>query len=199
MFDSVPPAEGEPIRGVSSGWLWAARCFALICTIALGVGFVADASAHDPVVAPFVFGPWGSLSLTLLYLLFRRGKNSLAFALGLGAATAFIALLAVAGIELSRTSEVLRHVFFILGMLILVLPPFVLMMGQSTLGALLGWLFSISSAMLGLSSIVAFQKMAHEAKGMGKLRLAFGAGICCALVVLLIFILLGFLFFSFHM
>ena len=93
----------------------------------------------------------------------------------------------------------LRHVFFILGMLILVLPPFVLMMGQSTLGALLGWLFSISSAMLGLSSIVAFQKMAHEAKGMGKLRLAFGAGICCALVVLLIFILLGFLFFSFHM
>ena len=192
MFDGVP--EDEPIRGVSSGWLWAARCFALICTIALGVGFVAEAAAHDPVVAPFVFGPWGSLSLTLLYLLFRRGKNSLAFALGLGAATAFIALLAVAG-----TSEVLRHVFFILGMLILVLPPFVLMMGQSTLGALLGWLFSISSAMLGLSSIVAFQKMAHEAKGMGKLRLAFGAGICCALVVLLIFILLGFLFFSFHM
>jgi hypothetical protein len=34
-----------------------------------------------------------------------------------GAATAFIALLAVAGIELSRTSEVLRHVFFILGIL----------------------------------------------------------------------------------
>jgi hypothetical protein len=57
---------------------------------------------------------------------------------------------------------------------------------QSTLGALLGWLFSISLAMLGLSSIVAFQKMAHEAKGMGKLRFAFGAGICCPLVVLLI-------------
>ena len=88
MFDSVPPAEGEPIRGVSSGWLWAARCFALICTIALGVGFVAEAAAHDPVVAPFVFGPWGSLSLALL-LLFRKGKNSLAFALGLGRGNGF--------------------------------------------------------------------------------------------------------------
>ena len=171
----------------------------MICTIALGVGFVADAAAHDPVVALFSFGPWGSLSVALLYLLFRRGKTSLAFALGLGAATAFIALLAVARGELSRTNEGLRHVFFILGMLILVLPPFAVTMGQSTLGALLGWLFSISSAMLGLSSIVAFQKMTHEAKGMGKLRFAFSAGICCPLVVLLMFTLLGFLFFSFHM
>jgi hypothetical protein len=200
MFDSVFPAESEPIGVVSSGWLWAARCSALICTIAFDVGFVAEVAAHhDPVVALFSFGPWGSLSLALLYLLFRRGKNSLAFALGLGAATAFIALLAVARGELSRTSEVLRHLFFILGMLILVLPPFVLTMGQSALGALLGWLFSVSSGILGLSSIVAFQKIAYEAKGMGKLRFAFGAGICCPLVVLLIFTLLGFFFFSFHM
>jgi hypothetical protein len=199
MFGSVAPAESEPIGVVGSGWLWAARCSALICTIALGAGFVAEAAAHDSVLALFSFGPWGSLSLALLYLLFRRGKNSLAFALGLGAATAFIVLLAVAGIELSHASEVLRHVFFLLGMLILVLPPSVLMMGQSTLGALLGWLFIISSAMLGLSSIVAFQKMADEAKGMGNLRFAFGAGICCSFVVLLIFVLLGFLFFSFHM
>jgi hypothetical protein len=199
MFDSVSPAESEPIGVVSSGWLRAARCSALICTIALGVGFVAEAAAHDPMVALFSFGPWGSLSLALLYLLYRRGKNSLAFALGMGAATALVALLEVAGLELSSTSEVLRHAFFILGMLILVLPPFVPTMGQSTLGALLGWLFSISSAMLGLSSIVAFQKMAYEAKGIGKLRFAFGAGICCLLVVLLIFVLLGFLFFSFHM
>jgi hypothetical protein len=199
MFDSVSPAESGPIGVVSSGWLRAARCSALICTIALGVGFVAEAAAHDPVVALFSFGPWGSLSLALLYLLFRRGKNSLAFALGLGAATAFIALLAAARGELSSTSEVLRHLFFILGMLILVLPPFALTMGQSILGALLGWLFSISSGMLGLSSIVAFQKMAYEAKGMGKLRFAFGAGICCTLVVLLIFAALGLLFFRFGM
>ncbi len=199
MFDSESPAEGEPIGVVNSGWLRTARYSALICTIALGVGFVAETAAHDPVQALILFGPWGSLSLALLYLLFRRGKTSLAFALGLGAATVFIALLAVAGFALSRTSEVLRHVLFILGMLILVLPPFVLTMGQSTLGALLGWLFSLSSAMLGLSSIVAFQKMSYEAKGMGKLRFAFGAGICCSLLVLLIFMLLGFLFFSFHM
>jgi hypothetical protein len=196
MFDSVSPAESEPIGVVSSGWLWAARCSALLCTIALAVGFVA---AHDPVVALFSFGPWGSLSLALLYLLFRRGKNSLAFALGMGAATAFIALLAAARGELSSTNEVLRHLFFILGMLILVLPPFVPTIGQFTLAALLGWLFTISSAMLGLCSIVAFQKMAYETKGIGKLRFAFGAGIGFPLVVLLIFTLLGFLFFSFHM
>jgi hypothetical protein len=198
MFDSVSPAESEPIGMVSSSWLWAARCSAMICTIALAVGFVAEAAARDPVVALFSFGPWGSLSLALLYLLFRRGKNSLAFALGMGAATAFIALLAATRGELASTNEVLRHLFFILGMLILVLPPFVPTMGQFTLGALLGWLFSISSATLGLSSIVAFQKMAYEAKGIGKLRFALGAGIGCPFVVLLIFTLLGFVFFSFH-
>jgi hypothetical protein len=199
MFDSASPAESEPIGVVSSGWLWAARCSALIWTIALGVGFVAEAAASGPVSALFSFGPWGSLSLALLYLLFRRRKNSLAFALGMGAAMAFIALLAVARGGLAGASEVLRHLFFILGMLILVLPPFALATGQSTLGALLGWLFSISSAILGLSSIVAFQKMAHEAKGMGRLRLAFGAGILCPLVVLLIFTLLGLFFFRFGM
>ena len=87
MFNSVLPAASEPISVVSSRWLWAARCFALICTIALGVGFVAEAAAdQNGLVALILFGRWGSLSLALLYLLFRRGKNSLAFALGLGAA-----------------------------------------------------------------------------------------------------------------
>jgi hypothetical protein len=197
MFDSVSPAESDPTGALASGWLWAARCSALICALALGVGFVAEVVAHDLVTALLSFGPWESLTLALLYLLFRRGKNSLAFAFGLGAATAFIALLAVARGELSHSSEVLRHVFFILGMLILVLPPFALATGQSTLATLLAWLFSLSSATLGLSSVVAFQKLAPEAKG--KLRFAFGAGIFCPLVVLLIFTLLGFFFFSFHM
>jgi hypothetical protein len=195
MSDSVSPAEGEPIGVVNSGWRRAARCSALICTIALGVGFVAEAAAHDLGAALVMFGRWGSLTLALLYLLFRRGRNSLAFALGLGAATAFIALLALASSELSRISEVLRHILFILAIFSGVLPPFPGMTGEyspqfATLGALLLWLFSISSATLGLSSIVAFQKMAHEAKGMGKLRLAFWAGICCAPAVWLIFILL---------
>jgi hypothetical protein len=199
MFDSGSPAESELVSVVSSGWLRAARYSALICTIALGVGFVAEAAAHDPVQALLSFGPWGALSLALLHLLYRRGKNSQAFALGMGAPMAFIALLAVARGGLSRSSDVLRHLFFILGMIILVLPPFALTTGQSTLGALLSWLYSISSATLGLSSVVAFQKMAHEAKGMRKLRFAFGSGIFCPLVVLLIFTLLGLFFFSFRM
>ena len=59
MSDSVPPAEGEPIGVVSSGWLRAARCSALICTIALGVGFVAEAAAHDLGAALITFGRWG--------------------------------------------------------------------------------------------------------------------------------------------
>jgi len=200
MFDSVLPSGSEPISVVSSRWLWAARCFALICTIALGVGFVTEAAADQNVlVALIFFGRWGSLSLALLYLLFRRGKNSLAFALGLGSATAFIALLPVASM-LSRSG---RHLAFFILVFSGILPPFANLMNGlhpqlAKLGSLLLWLFSISLAMLGLSSIVAFQKMAHEAKGMGKLRLAFRGGICCALVVWLIFMLLGLFFGGFR-
>lgn len=193
MSDSVSPAEGELAGVIGPRWLWAARCSALICTIALGVGFVAEVAIHDLVAALITFGRWGALSLALLYLLFRRGKNSLAFALGLGAATAFIALLGLASSALSPLSDVLRHVLLILGMFSGGLPPFLAMIGEdssqlATVGTLLLWLFSISSAVLGFSSIVAFQKIAHETKG--KLRLAFGAGVCCAPVVWLIFTLL---------
>ena len=200
MFDSVLPAESEPNSVVSSRWLWAARCFALICTIAVGVGFVAEASADQNVlVALNFFGRWGALSLVLLYLLFREGKNSLAFALGLGAATAFIALLPVASM-LSRSG---RHLAFFIVVFSGILPPFSMMSEFSpqlaTLGALLLWLFSISLAMLGLSSIVAFQKMMNEAKGVGKLRLAFRGGMCSALVVWLMFTLLGLFFGGFGM
>jgi hypothetical protein len=199
MFESVSPAESEPIGGVGSGWLLAARCSALVCAITLGVGFVAKAATDGPVTAMLLFGPWEALTLSLLYLLFRKGKNLLAFAFGVGTAMAFVALLAVVRGELSSSSDVLRHLFFVLGMLMLVLPPIVLSMNQSALGVLLGWLFSISSATLGISSIVAFQKMASEAKGIGKLRFEFGAGIFCPLVVLLIFTVLGLFFFRFGM
>ncbi len=77
-------------------------------------------------------------------------------------------------------------------------PPFVDMMHQpnpqlATEGLLLFWSFGICSAVLGLSSVVTFRKMAHEAKGMGGLRFAFRAGICCPLVVWLIFMLLIFI------
>jgi hypothetical protein len=179
---------------ISSRWLQATQCSALICTIALAVGFVTEAAANDFMVALNFFGRWGSLSLALLYLLFRRGKNTLAFALGLGTATAFIALLPFAAM-LSRS----RHLAFFIAVFSGLLPPFSFMTGEfspqlAILGKLLLWLFSFSLAMLGLSSIVAFQKMAHEAKGMGKLRLAFRGGMCCALVVWLIFMLLGLYF-----
>jgi hypothetical protein len=199
MFDSVLPAGSEPISVVSSRWLRAARCFALICTIALGVGFAAEAAADGIMAALISFGRWGSLSLVLLYLLFRTGKNSLAFALGLGAGTAFIALLPFA-LMLSRS----RHLAFFIAVFSGLLPPFSDLMNGlhpqiATLGTLLLWLFSTSLAMLGLSSIVAFQKMAHEAKESGKLRFAFRGGICCALVVWLIFTLLGVSFGGFGM
>ena len=193
MFESGLPSGSEPIGGATSRWLWAARCFASICAIALGVGFVAEAAADQNVlVALNFFGRWGSLSLALLYLLFRRGKNSLvAFALGLGAGTAFLALLLLA-LMLSGS----RHLAFFIVVFSGILPPFANLMNGlrpqlATLGTLLLWLFSLSLAMLGLSSIVVFRKMADEAEGMKKLRWAFRGGIGCALVVWLIFTLLG--------
>ena len=96
------------------------------------------------LVALISYGRWGSLSLALLYLLFRRGKNSLAFALGLGAATAFIALLPVAA-DVSRS----RHLAFFIPVFSGILPPFGNLMNGlhpqlATLGTLLLWLFSIS-------------------------------------------------------
>ena len=194
-IDSVPPSVSEPISVVSSRWLWAARCFALICTIALGVGFVTEAAADQNVLVALIsYGRWGSLSLALLYLPFRRGKNSQAFALGLGAATAFIALLPVAAM-LSRS----RHLAFFILVFSGILPPFANLMNGlhpqlATLGASLLWLFSISLAMLGLSSIVAFRKMAREATGIGNLRWTFRGGMCSALGVWLIFTLLGLFF-----
>jgi hypothetical protein len=201
MFDSVSPAESEPIGVVSSSWLWAARCSVLLCTIALGVGFVAAVAVDQNVlVALNFFGRWGALSLALLYLLFRRGKNSLAFALGLGATTAFIALLPLASV-LSRAG---RHLAFFIVVFSGILPPFTYLMNGlhpqlAAFEVLLLWLFSISLAMLGLSSILAFRKTTHEAQGTGKLRWAFRGGMCCALVVWLIFTLLGLSFGGFSM
>jgi hypothetical protein len=192
MFDSVLPSGIEPISVVRSRWLWAARCFALICTITLVVGFVTEAAAdQNELVALVFFGRWGSLSLALLYLLFRRGKNSLAFALGLGAATSLVALFGVASNALFWPLG--RSFNLVIAMLIFgpVTPPFVDMMHQpnpqlATAGLLLFWLFGICSALLGLSSVVTFTKMAHEAKGTRRLRFAFRAGICCPLVPWLI-------------
>jgi hypothetical protein len=201
MLDSVLPAESEPISVVSSGWLWAARCFALIYAISWAGEYVA--AAHFDPLNPlagflFTFGLRSLLSLVLLYFLFRSGKKSLAFALGLGAATAFIALFGVASTALFwplGRSFKLASAIIIFGP---ITPPFVDLMHQpnpqlATEGLLLFWSFGICSAALGISSVVTFRKMAHEAKGMGGLRFAFRAGICCPLVVWLIFIMLIFI------
>jgi hypothetical protein len=130
------------------------------------------------------------LSLVLLRSLFLRGKNPLAFALGLGTATPFIALFCVASGKFSRAPAI--RSLWILPLVLLKFmasfarPPFVVLHERypelATIGALLLWPFSISLAMLGLSTVVAFTKMAHEAKGMKKLRWAFGAGVCFPLV-----------------
>jgi hypothetical protein len=200
MFDSVLPAESEPISVVSSRWLWAARFFASIYAISL-VGEYVAAAHFDPLNSLvgflFRFGLRSLLSLVLLYFLFRSGKKSLAFALGLGAATAFIALFGVASNALF--SPLGRSFNLSLALIIFgpITPPFVDMMHQpnpqlATEGLLLFWSFGICSAVLGLSSVVTFRKMSHEAKGMGGLRFAFRAGICCPLVVWLIFMLLIF-------
>ena len=188
MFD-ILPAESEPISVVSSRWLWAARCFALIYTTFLVGEYVAEAHFEplNPLVGfLFTFGLRGLLSLVLLYFLFRSGKNSLAFALGLGAATAFVALFGVASNALFWPLG--RSFNLLVAMLIFVpvTPPFVGMMHQpnpqlAREGLLLFWSFGICSAVLGLSSVVTFTKMAHEAKGMGRLRFAFRAGMCCPL------------------
>lgn len=63
----------------------------------------------------------------------------------------------------------------------------------ATEGLLLFWSFGICSAVLGVSSVITFTKIEHEAKGMGELRSAFRAGIFCPLVVWLIFMLLIFI------
>jgi hypothetical protein len=201
MFDSVLPAESEPISVVSSRWLWAARCFALIYTISLVGEYVAE--AHFETLNPldvflFTFGVRSLLSLVLLYFLFRSEKKSLAFALGLGEATAFIALFGVASLALFWPLG--RSFNLGLAMIIFgpVVPPFVGMMHQpnpqpATEGLLLFSSFAICSAMLGLSSVAAFRKMAHEANGMAGLKFAFRAGICCPFVVWLIFMLLIFI------
>ena len=201
MFDSVLAAESEPISVVSSWWLWTARFFALIYTISL-VGEYA-AAAHFDHLNPrvnflFTFGLRSLLSLVLLYFLFRSGKKSLAFALGLGAATAFIALFGVASNALFSPLGRSFNLFLALIIFGPITPQYVSMMHQpnpqlATEGLLLFWSFGICSAVLGLSSVVTFRKMAHEATGMRELRFAFRAGICFPVALWLIFMLFIFI------
>jgi len=162
MFDSVLPAESEPISVVSSRWLWAARCFALIC-ILIAAGGVFHESTRPG--ATFILADWlpyfaGLIPyLAVLCLLFLRGKNPLAFALGMATATGLL------GGGLGVFGRV-----WIVAMLM-------------DLSVWLFWLFFISSMMLGLCAYWAFDKMRFEAKGTGSI--AFGGGIFAAVLVLI--------------
>jgi hypothetical protein len=77
MFDGILPAESEPNSVVSSRWLWAARCFALIC-ILIAAGGVFHESTRPG--ATFIFADWLPYFASLipypavLCLLFLREK-----------------------------------------------------------------------------------------------------------------------------
>jgi hypothetical protein len=168
MFDSVLPAESEPISVVSSRWLWAPRCFALIC-ILIAVGGVFHESTRSG--ATFILADWlpyfASLIpyLVVLCLLFLRGKNPLAFALGIATATGLLG----GGLGVLGRGWI-----------------FAMLMGFSVW---LFWLFFISSMMLGLSAYWAFDKMRFEAKGTR--WIAFGGGIFAAVLVLILSFVVG--------
>jgi hypothetical protein len=106
----------------------------------------------------------------------------------------FLALFGVASFELWRNLAGGSGLYFVMVIVGPILPAFLQMRDEANpLGLLLFSSFGVCSAMLGLSSVVTYKKMAHEAMGTGKLRLAFGAGICCPLVLRLIFMVLLFI------
>ena len=157
MSDSVPPAESEPISVVSSGWLRAARYCALICILLGVVGVVHENTRLGFEEVPNEVRSFAILIpyLAVLCFLFLRGRNPLAFALGMATATGFLCggLTALWMFALLEFSAWLLMLFF------------------------------ISSMMLGLSAHWAFEKMRFEAKG--RRWTAFGGGVFTAVLVLI--------------
>src|SRR5580693_3320927 len=201
MFDSVLPAESEPISVVSSGWLWAARCFALMYTISLLGEYVA--AAHFDPLNSFVgflvtFGLRILLSVVLLYFLFHSGKKSLAFALGLGAATGFIALFGVASSALFwplGRSFNLALAIIIFGSIYSAVCRYDASTQPTAchggVGPLLVLRYLFGGARVKQRRHI--QENGARSKGDRGLRFAFRAGICCPLVAWLIFMLLIFI------
>ncbi|HTV59273.1 MAG TPA: hypothetical protein VMJ93_10410 [Verrucomicrobiae bacterium] len=198
MFESVIPAERRPVSVVGSRWLWAARCSALIYTIFLVAECLVEALSEPApalLILLFTYGARVLLALVLLYFLFRGEIKSLAFALGLGAATAFIALFGVASNALFWPIGRSFNLFLALVIFSPVTPPFVAMMHQpdphlAAVGLSLFWSFGICSAVLGAASVATFRNISLEANAVGALRFAFRAGIFCPLAVWLVFALL---------
>jgi hypothetical protein len=159
MSDSVPPAESEPISVPSSGWLRAARYCALLCILLGVVGAAHENSRRGFLESSVELKSFASLIpyLAVLCILFLRGKNPLAFALGMATATGFLC-----------------------GGLITALWMCVLL----EFSAWLLMLFFISSMMLGLSAHWAFEKMRFEAKG--RRWTTFGGGVFTGVLLLIL-------------
>jgi len=158
MSDSVPPAESESISVASSGWLRAARYCALLCILLIVVGVVHENARLGFEEFPNEVRSFAILIpyLAVLCFLFLRGRNPLAFALGMATATGFLCggLTAIWMCVLLEFSAWLLMLFF------------------------------ISSMMLGLSAHWAFEKMRFEAKG--RRWTAFGRGVFTGVLVLIL-------------
>jgi hypothetical protein len=174
------PMEREPISMADRTWLWAARCSALIF---FSITLIAAFRAHGSIrpIDWWLTAAWWLLSLGQLWLLFRRGKNALAFGLGMGAAMApspiaLVPVMACIGlIAGSPLADALgAYVLVVLGLSVL---------GYFSTQPWLFWPGCISLLTLAVSAVVVFTKMRDEGERGRRLRLAFGAGIFCTLVV----------------
>jgi hypothetical protein len=108
--------------------------------------------------------------LAVLCFLFPRGRNPLAFGLGMATVTGFLG----GGLGMLGLANFLPIATF---WIFLLLWDF---------SAWLFWAFFISSMMLGLSALEAFAEMRLEAKGTQGLKSPFRWGIFTAVLVLLL-------------
>ena len=106
--------------------------------------------------------------LAVLCFMFPRGKNPLAFGLGMATATGFL----YGGLGMLGPATTSLATVWISILL--------------WFSAWLFWAFLISSMMLGLSAREAFGKMRFEAKGTRGLGIAFGLGMFTAVLVLML-------------
>jgi hypothetical protein len=183
MDQGMSPVETGPIGIADQGWLWAARCSALISFLITLIGAFTPGAG----LLTFSIAAWWLLSLGQLGSLFCRGKNPLAFGLGMGAAMVSIALIGTH----YYGSPWLVGLFVIGG-------PLLYFFKQPWLF----WPVCISLLTLGVSAVVVFTKMRDEGNGGRRPRLAFGAGIFCTLVgcfaISILFSTFWFFWMNFH-
>jgi len=175
----MPSLETEPISRVNQGWLWAARCPALISfLITLGLAFAA-ASEQLPRDGTLVIeaGPAGGCSIWRCFVFYSieekiHWHSRLAWAPAMG----FIALSGLGMFKLGKSPGLtpftkLGLVFSAVGLFVVCGSPAVNFARMGHLGKADMWLFwslSISSLMLRVNAVVAFSKMRHETHGTGR-------------------------------